>query len=58
MKYQTISPERVVNLGNYNTERLEVLAQVTEDEDIDQAIESLKATVLKGLKIESEAEPF
>lgn len=53
MKYKTIAYQRVKNLGNYESERLELTAEVDEDEDedISSAIELLKETVHKGLGI-------
>jgi hypothetical protein len=49
MKIKTISYQRVKNLGNFQSERMEAIAEVDKDEDIEAAIESLKAIVHKAL---------
>ncbi|MBX9259405.1 hypothetical protein H1Q63_36735 [Desmonostoc muscorum CCALA 125] len=41
MKIKTISCERVINLGNYESRRLNLGAEISEDEDVEAAITSL-----------------
>lgn len=54
MKIKTITYQRVKNLGNYESERMEMVAEVNEDEDINIAVETLKQYVLQGLNIQSD----
>lgn len=49
MNYKTITYQRVKSLGNYESERLELTAEVTEDEDIKSAISTLKDRVNHSL---------
>lgn len=51
MKYKTITYQRIKNLGNYQSERLELTAEVEEYEHMESAIELLKNTVHKALGI-------
>ena len=51
MKVKTISYQRVKNLGNYESERMEMTVEVNEDEDINLAVKTLKEYVLQGLDI-------
>lgn len=51
MKYKTITYQRVKNLGNYESERLELSAEVAEDDDISSTISTLKEIVNKALGI-------
>ncbi len=52
MKYKTITYQRVVNLGNYESHRLEITAEIdTSDEDIlNDAIFELAVTVIDSLE--------
>lgn len=53
MKVKTITYQRVKNLGNYESERLELTAEVDCDiDDIFVSINTLKAIVLDRLEIE------
>ncbi len=45
MKVQTISVQRVKNLGNYQSERLEMIAVINEGEDPDAAALTLRLKV-------------
>lgn len=49
MEYKSISYQRVKNLGNYESERLELTAEVNQDDDINLAIDRLKHKVEKSL---------
>lgn len=50
MKFKTITYQRVKNLGNYESERLELSVELNEDEDVDEAIALLKSKVEKVLE--------
>ena len=50
MKIKTISYHRVVNLGNYESKRLELFAEVQEGEDPEAAISSLAELVERKAK--------
>lgn len=52
MNYKTITYKRIKNLGNFESQHLELTAEVDENEDIDAAIESLKSKVHQGLGLE------
>jgi len=45
MKVKTISVQRVKNLGNYQSERLEMIAELDENEDADKAAIALREKV-------------
>ncbi|MDZ8108972.1 MAG: hypothetical protein RM338_25570 [Nostoc sp. DedQUE12a] len=45
MKIKTISCERVINTGNYESRRLHLGAEISEDEDVETAITSLMELV-------------
>ncbi len=45
MKIVTLTYRRVKNLGNYESESLEAIAQIPDDEDVDEALEDLKEWV-------------
>ena len=49
MKYTTITYKRIKNLGNSESEHLEMSVQVDESEDIEKAVEQLKYTVRQNL---------
>lgn len=49
MQYKTISYKQIRNLGNYQSETLEITVELSEGEDINKAIEKLKTKVLKSL---------
>jgi hypothetical protein len=49
MKVQTISVQRIKNLGNYQSERLEMIAVINEGEDPDAATLTLRLKVDKLL---------
>lgn len=55
MNIQTISYQRVQNLGNYESQRFEATANVVEGEDPQVAFEALKAYVESQLGIKREA---
>ncbi len=52
MEYKTITFKRIKNQGNFESEHLEVSAEVDKDEDVDTVIKSLKAKVYRGLGLE------
>jgi len=45
VKIKTISVQRVKNLGNYQAERLEMMAELSENENPDIAVIALRETV-------------
>lgn len=45
MKVKTISVQRVKNLGNFQSERLEINAELNDDEDADLAVLTLREKV-------------
>lgn len=49
MKYKEVRYQRVKNLGNYESERMELVAEVAEGDDIGSAIASLKERVERSL---------
>ena len=51
LKINTITYQRVKNLGNYETERLEVSISIDENEDPDFALKKLKFWVDKKLSL-------
>ncbi|MBC1241861.1 hypothetical protein [Nostoc sp. 2RC] len=56
MEIKTISYQRVLNLGNYNTKRLEMTAQLNSDEDFDAATSALMQTVEVKIREDKEFE--
>jgi small-conductance mechanosensitive channel len=59
MKVKTITYQRVKNLGNYESKRFEMTAEINDDEDVETAIATLKAIVNKALNIvEDDRPPF
>ena len=60
MEIKTITYKRVHNLGNYNTEHLEMFAELTPDDDVDHCAVRLKnhvETALGIVKPEPESAP-
>ncbi|MDZ8239706.1 MAG: hypothetical protein RMZ69_21580 [Nostoc sp. ChiQUE01a] len=55
MEIKTVSYQRVLNLGNFNTKRLEMSAQLDSDEDFDAATSALMQTVEQKIREESES---
>jgi hypothetical protein len=51
MDIKTISYQRVKNIGNYESERFEMTAELNNDENVEGAISILKSTVNKALNI-------
>jgi small-conductance mechanosensitive channel len=51
MNIKTISYQRVKNLGNYESERIEMTIELDDDENVEDAIATLKETVKKALNI-------
>jgi len=51
MNIKTISYQRVKNLGNYESERMEMTIELDNDENVEIAIAALKDTVKKALNI-------
>lgn len=56
MKYTTITYKRVKNIGNYQSETLELTAEIDGEKDIMLQIHQLKTTVKRGLNIISSKE--
>ncbi len=56
MKIKTISYQRVLNLGNYESKRLELLAEVFEGENAEEAISRLMEKVERKVREETEQE--
>ena len=57
MEIKTITYKRVHNLGNYNTEHLEMFAELSVDDDVDQCAADLKNHVETALGLKPEAKP-
>lgn len=55
MKVKEVRYQRVKNLGNYESARLELVAELNEDDDVTEAIANLKATVNLHLGIDSDS---
>lgn len=51
MNIKTITYQRVKNLGNYESERMEMTIELDDDENVEMAIAALKDTVKKALNI-------
>ncbi|MEY2833402.1 MAG: hypothetical protein RLZZ574_2661 [Cyanobacteriota bacterium] len=51
MQVRTITYQRVKNLGNYESERMEMTIELDDDENVEIAIAALKDTVKKALNI-------
>lgn len=49
MQYKTISYKQIRNLGNYQSETLEITVELSEGEDINEAIKALKTKVFENL---------
>jgi len=49
VKVKTISVQRIKNLGNYQSERLEMMAELDEDEDAGKAAIALRETIKRLL---------
>lgn len=61
MEVKTITYQKVKNLGNYESERLEMTVEVDIEDPvaIENAVNDLKQMVLEALDIETEADnPF
>lgn len=58
MRIKEVKYQRVKNLGNYETERLELLAELNEGEDHREAIEELKVEVEFGLNFDAEFDDY
>lgn len=52
MKVTTITYQRVKNLGNYESERMEMTIELDDDEDVDKAIAYIKQSVREALDIQ------
>ena len=50
MKIKEIRYQRVKNLGNYESARLEMVAEINEDDDVEKALDNLKQQVEKALE--------
>jgi hypothetical protein len=56
MKFKTITYQRVKNLGNYESERLELSVELNEDDDVNEAMAVVIAKVYEMLEIKDEDE--
>ena len=54
MKIKEIRYQRVKNLGNYESARCEMVAELNEDDDVEDAFAQLQLKVEKALKNEDE----
>lgn len=54
MNIKEIRYQRVKNLGNYESVRLEMVAELNEDDDVDLALTRLQYRVEKALNNEEE----
>lgn len=52
MQITTITYGRTVNRGDYNSERLEMTGTLAEGESHEEALNTIKSAVVKGLKLE------
>jgi hypothetical protein len=50
-RHLILSYQRVKNLGNYESERMEITVELNDDENVEIAIAALKDTVKKALNI-------
>ena len=58
MEVKTITYQRVKNLGNYQSERIEMIAELSADDDVDQCAAELKDKVENALGLnQSQPEP-
>lgn len=57
MKIRTISYRRVRNLGNYQTETVEIQGEIDDKEDPDAAFRQIKAKVFSWLGFSQPQEP-
>jgi len=51
MKPKTVSYKRIKNLGNYESEHLEVFAEIDENEDPSEASQKLREFVAEQLQV-------
>lgn len=58
MKFKTITYQRVKNLGNYESERLELSVELDEDDDEAVAIARIKSKAEQALGIEDNQPAF
>lgn len=59
MQYKTITYKRVKNLGNYQSETVEMTVELSESDNVLEAFEDLKSTLLEALDIQEKVEvPF
>lgn len=56
MKIKIITYQRIKNLGNYQSEKLEMTAELEEGEDVQASIAKLKNQVHLGLNIIPDSE--
>lgn len=56
MQYKTITYKRIKNLGNYQSETVEMTIEVDEQDDVEKSFEELKTSVLKALDLDVENE--
>lgn len=58
MEFKTITYQRVKNLGNYESERLELSIELDENDDVDKAIALVKLKVEQALDIQDNQPAF
>lgn len=52
MRYKTVTFQRVVNLGNYQSERVEITAEIDEKDDIAMCLKELQTEVYNSLGLD------
>lgn len=60
MQYKTIVYKRIKNLGNYQSETVEMTIELSEGDDVGKCFEDLKLSVEKALNlnVEDDLEAF
>lgn len=58
MEIKTIIYQKVKNLGNYESQRMEMIAELEEDDNVDQCVAELKNKVENALGLnQSQSKP-
>jgi hypothetical protein len=52
MKFKTITYQRVKNLGNYESERIELTVELSEDDNFKESFDLIKKKACEALKID------
>jgi chromosome segregation ATPase len=56
MKFQAITYQRIKNLGNYESERIEISAELEDGDDKDEAMAQLRSWVGRQLSLRAEVQ--